>query len=626
MQRSRGKRHSMAAPWVILAAMIVLAACGSASKVAIHQPVVSDLRAGKLLSTRSPKIETAQAVGINWGNSPNLNLRGARLITRFGATYVAEFNGTISQLFVRSTPGSTWKHLGELPGNALQLDFPTPVDGFALVQSEAPGSAVSLYSTTDGAKTWKLRDSATFIQIHFFTANHGIALLNHLAANSSGPATLSVSSTSDGGKTWNTSGSLPSGNISNPPATWVSFSFISPERGYLAIGGEPGAGSQFKSLYKTDSGGVSWSEVATSPSSSSTLSLPMGGYLEQVNFTSDTSGYLVLARGPRGALYVTSDGGVHWSVQQVLPADASPSTSLAYFEPNTPFGAIALTNIGSLWNKPRSVSTWHDIYPPYWAEKLSIYQSKLAIVTSGGRTLEMSLSSGSGLRATKTPSSNLVDFQLFKGVKLAVSKGSIWKQLGSQGWYRSPLPSGYQALFADFATPSAGIIAAIPDRNSILYTSDDGTRWYRVPVPFMPLSPDALSASDWWMIGGNVGPLVPNPYKKDVRVMTYYLYHTSNAGKTWTRYSSSSWAQVGPYGVKFLNSSTGYLWTPYQLLLTTDGGKSFVARSLPSWLSISSSHGLAPADGGQAWVADGSYPLLKTTNFGANFDIVPAKG
>ena len=79
MQRSQGKRHSMAAPWVILAAMVVLAACGSANKAAIHQPVVSDLRAGKLLSTRSPIIETAPAVGINWGNSPNLNLQGARL-------------------------------------------------------------------------------------------------------------------------------------------------------------------------------------------------------------------------------------------------------------------------------------------------------------------------------------------------------------------------------------------------------------------------------------------------------------------------------------------------------------------------------------------------------------------
>ncbi|MCL5053126.1 hypothetical protein [Ferrimicrobium acidiphilum] len=618
------RRLRQIASLALLPLIALLASCGSPGATPIAKPVVQNKTPGKLLATKFPTIKLASAVTINWGNSPNLNLQGAKLITRFGVTYITELVGAKSQLFVRTTPKSSWDNLGNLPGDVVQLDFPSPNDGFALAETNGPGSVLDLYSTSDAGRSWKPVTSASFIQVHFFNSRDGIALFG-ASSNANGVPSLSISSTTDSGKTWNSASSLPVESYGYLIPRYVSFSFGSPDSGYLAIGSEPGAGSQSKILFRTDNRGQTWREVSKSPSQYSPSALPMNGYLEQISFTSATTGYLVDARGPRGALYFTSDGGVHWSVMQILSASASPSTSLAYFRSTTPFVAVALTNIGSLWNQLRPGSPWVDLYPPYWVEKLSINRGTLAAVSRGGRALEIPVASGDPMAATKTPASTLLDFQLFDATKIAVSNRAIWTQVRSQAWERAPLPRGDQALFADFATPSTGIVAAIPNRNSILSTTDGGRRWERVSVPFMPLSPDVLSANDWWMIGGTVGSPVNNPYKKNVRVMTYYLYHTTNAGRSWTRYSSSLWSQISPYGVKFFDSSVGYLWTSNRLFLTTDGGRNFVARNLPSWLNISSGHGLAPGGNGKAWIADGSYPLLATSNFGASFDVASSK-
>ena len=625
MERISQKEPKRKVFLAFLPLLILLTSCGTSSATVPTKSAVQITTPGKLLATEFPTIRQASAVGIKWGNLPNLNLQGTKLITRFGATFVTDFEGSQSQLFVRATPKSSWDNLGYLPGDVVQLDFPSFNDGFALVQAMGPDSVLDLYSTSDAAKTWKLVTSASFTQVHFFNSQDGIALFSNSSSNSNETSSLSVSSTTDSGKTWSSSSSTLFGGFGYLIPRYVSFSFGSPETGYLAIGSEPGAGSQLKMLFRTDNRGETWREVSQSPSQYSPSALPMNGYLEQISFTSATTGYLVEARGPRGAIYFTSDGGVHWSTMQILSASASPSTSLAYFQSATPFGAVALTNIGSLWNRPRAGLPWVDLYPPYWAEKLSFYQETLAAVSSGGQPLEISVNSGSRIAGIKAPGSTLLDFQIFHGTKIAVSKGSLWTQVGSQTWERAPLPKGYQALFADFATSSAGIVAAIPNRNSILSTVNGGRSWVRVPVPFMPLSLDALSGNDWWMIGGVVGPLVNNPYKKDVHVMTYYAYHTTDAGRSWTRYSSSLWSQYPLYGVKYLNSSVGYLWTSNQLFVTTDGGRNFVARDFPDWLNIPSGHGLAPSGNGRAWVADGSYPLLETSNFGATFSTASSK-
>ncbi len=629
MQQINQKRPKKKVLLVFLPLIAVLAGCGPASTTPAISPVAQSKTPGKLLATEFPKIQQASAVGVNWGNLPNLNLQGTKLITRFGATYVTELVGARSQLFVRTTPKSNWNNLGYLPGNVVQLDFPSSNDGFAITQNQTqnqtPGSALDLYSTSNAGKSWGLVARASFAQVHFFNSQDGIALLESSSTNSSGTSAFSVSTTSDSGKTWNSASSTLIGNFGYLSPRYVSFSFGTPKTGYLAIGLEPGAGSQQKMLFRTDNSGGTWQEVSKSPSQYSPSALPMGGYLEQISFTSATTGYLVEARAPRGAVYFTSDGGVHWSPMQILSANAYPSTSMAYFQSATPFGAVALTNIGSLWNRPRAGSPWVNLYPPYWAEKLSIYKGTLAVVSSGARALEIPVTSGNDVAVTKTPGATLLDFQLFHGTKIAVSKGAVWTKVGSQAWQRAPLPRGDEALFADFATASTGIVATSPNRNSILSTVDGGKSWVKVPVPFMPFSPDALSANDWWMIGGTVGPLLNNPYKKNVHVVTYFAYHTTDAGKSWTRYSSSLWSQNMPYGVKFLNRSVGYLWTSFQLLLTTDGGKNFVARDLPDWLNIPSSHGLAPSGNGQAWVADGSYPLLVSSNFGASFDVASSK-
>ena len=238
MQQINQKRPKKKVLLVFLPLIAVLAGCGPASTTPTISPVVQSKTPGKVLATEFPKIQQASAVGVNWGNSPNLNLQGTKLITRFGATYVTELVGARSQLFVRTTPKSNWNNLGYLPGNVLQLDFPSSNDGFAIsqTQTQEPGSTLlDLYSTSNAGKSWGLVTRASFVQVHFFNSQDGIALLESSSSNSNGTSAFSVSTTSNSGKSWNSVSSTLIGSFGYLSPRYVGFSFGTPKTGYLAI-------------------------------------------------------------------------------------------------------------------------------------------------------------------------------------------------------------------------------------------------------------------------------------------------------------------------------------------------------------------------------------------------------
>ncbi|MDA8276818.1 MAG: hypothetical protein M0Z45_01265 [Actinomycetota bacterium] len=605
---------------------LVLASCGSSETNAVTDRPTNKVLVGKVTNSYESKISVGAPVSVTQPSSPNLNLHGAEVITKDGAIFASQFDGATSHVYVRPAPKDNFSDLSSINGEIIQLQFPSQSNGFALVlnqNSNSPNST-TLYSSSDGGKSWGVVSTGSIAQIHFFNPTDGVALTSVASTTPNQPPRYAIVTTTNGGSSWNVAQVLGVSDPFIPSLNSSSFSFPSPNVGFLAIAMEPGAGSEGKTLLATQDGGASWKVVAdtntavTNSSATNSSGLSIAGYLEEIIFTSPTTGYLVVERGPRGAVYMSTNGGVSWSAKQILSASVNPSPSISAYRPDTSAGPLLITNYGAIWSA-NNAGNWNQIFPSFWPSQLSFSGNELSVLTLNGRIFVLPTTNAMSPVAGVKPPSNLNYFKSFSNGDVAVSAKDIWLKIKSSPWKRVTISKSGQVLFADFASLENGILVTTGKRYSIVATSDGGVNWQEISVPFMPLSVDMISSNDWWVIGAVQGPLLNNPYKKNVRVSTYSLYHTTNGGRTWESFHASSWSSPTPIGVKFQSALVGYVWTGQQLLVTLDGGKSFESRALPDGFQITSDHGLAPLGGTSAVVTDGFLPLFKTSDNGATF-------
>ncbi len=604
---------------------LVLASCGSSKTNAVANRPANKVLVGKVTNSYESKISVGAPVSVTRPSSPNLNLRGAEVITKDGAIYASQFNGTTSQIYVLPAPKDNFTDLSSITGEVIQLQFLSQSYGFALALNQNANSpnTTTLYSSSDGGKSWGIVSTGSISQIHFFNPTDGVALTSVASTTQNQPQSYAIETTANGGMSWNVTQVLGLSDPFMASLNSSSFSFPSPNVGFLAIASEPSAGSEGKTLLATQDGGASWKVVAntnTAVTNSSAVSngLPTAGYLEEIIFTSPTTGYLVVERGPRGAVYASTNGGVTWSAKQILSASVNPSSSISAYRPDTSAGPLLVTNYGAIWSV-NNAGNWGQIFPSFWPSQLSFAGNELSVLTLNGRIVVLPTTNAMSPVARAKPASNLIYFKSFSNGDVAISSKDYWMKSRSSPWKRTSIPNSAQVLFVDFSSLDNGILVTTAKRNSIVTTSDGGQRWLEISVPFMPLSVDMLSNNNWWVIGAVQGPLLNNPYKKDVRVSTYSLYHTTNGGQTWGAFNSSIWSSHSPIGVKFQSALVGYVWTDQQLLVTHDGGKSFESRTLPDGFQISSDHGLAALSSTSAVVTDGFLPLYKTSDNGASF-------
>lgn len=167
--------------------------------------------------------------------------------------------------------------------------------------------------TTDGGLHWsafRLRYPASFA-----TAKLGLGYSTYMVGNQ---GKMALYGTRNGGTTWQRQGTPCQGVAAIPD-------LVTSRLAWLMCLGEPGAGNEEKALFRTTDGGAHWQPLAhvqmTSPTHGGIQSY---GYPVGAAFS--PSGFGILWES-RGTLYVTRDGGGHWTPE---PKVARPEEDFGF--------------------------------------------------------------------------------------------------------------------------------------------------------------------------------------------------------------------------------------------------------------------------------------------------------
>jgi len=286
----------------------------------------------------------------------------------------------------------------------------TSMAWFAITTNNPGSTITSIYRTSDGGHSWQESHISLNIsnstlssrQITFSDAHHGWLLLT-AAQDQTNAELASIYNTSDGGQHWTqlattgtSAGTIPlNGNK-------AAISFLSAQVGWLTIG-DYSASVPAAGLYKTTDGGHSWHKQSlTAPSGpdnstaitmapifsdasygilpvqyyndtssvgiilyishnagaswqiASTLPIAITGTLSPANigFLDAHHGWII--DGYASTLYLTSDGGQHWSKHagfNGLQAVSFASTRLGWAEDNNSCSLLlSTTNGGQSWS------------------------------------------------------------------------------------------------------------------------------------------------------------------------------------------------------------------------------------------------------------------------------------
>ena len=196
--------------------------------------------------------------------------------------------------------------------------------GFHLL-SEDQGWVVfknQLYWTSDGGSSWNLISASisglsNIAAVDFIDHNEGRVLM---VSAGGGDPIYSLARTHNGGMTWETLTLVlfSPGDI-NASSSDIFMQWLDPQTGWLVIQRATGINFSIGSLFRTNDGGQTWTQ----------LNIPIG---EQVAFTTPQIGWV--AGGAAGdELYRTMDGGATWISQAFVQATGSSNQQFAYFLP-----------------------------------------------------------------------------------------------------------------------------------------------------------------------------------------------------------------------------------------------------------------------------------------------------
>lgn len=179
--------------------------------------------------------------------------------------------------------------------------------------AEVGDSQTRYLLTTDGGRHWtrfRLRYPTSFA-----TPTLGLGYHWYFVGNQGRMALLV---TRDGGKTWWRQPAPCQGQ-------GALTDLLTQRLAWLMCLGGPGAGNEQKALFRTTDGGRHWQPLARAPMTGQAHGgIPGYGYPQGMSFSPDGFGIIWESRG---TLYVTRDGGAHWTAK---PKVAQPEVDFGF--------------------------------------------------------------------------------------------------------------------------------------------------------------------------------------------------------------------------------------------------------------------------------------------------------
>ena len=418
-------------------------------------------------------------------------------------------------LYDTSDGGATWNELYESPQSMGILSFVSLNTGWALAQD-------NLLRTDDGGRSWSVVSvsgiTAPF-EARFFDAEHGWAATNK-----------DLVETQDGGATWTTV-TNPCPNPNSPPV----LDPLSATTLLAACGSVPGAGSQPKWMYRSDDAGASWQLVADSGLETPGVgkSLPIGGYLSDIWFLDDRTGWMSTARG---GLQATNDGGATWNNVDVLGAlgiVAEPAVGEVQFLSAQKGFVLASAGQGLLARTDDGGVTWRPLFPP---PQPVLASSVTMIDDSTGIAAGTILDAG--------------------GVLRTVDGGLTWTQVAS-----IPKPDAFAAAGLSFVDGEHGWVLA---DGAVYGTEDGGATWLKLDLPVQATSNSVAAISRATVDTGFVA----------MQDGTLFVSH--DGGVTFQGLPSLDTSRDGVVtSLQFSDELHGWMVRGNAIHKTTDGGQSW---------------------------------------------------
>jgi photosystem II stability/assembly factor-like uncharacterized protein len=234
--------------------------------------------------------------------------------------------------------------------------------------------AVVVEISTDAGGTWRAAlvpagalssVESGGVELARVTTTRAYVLATTPSVQATGPSqTPTLTFTSDGGDSW-------SGRVvpcADPFDLGAEIALSSTDDLWLICGGQASAGSQAKALYRSSTGGLTWSLVAqTSPFAGAPASppgvgvLPLNGYVapyslghKNLNVLSSTLAWLFPTRGN---VIVTTDGGSSWAAVSSLQEQS--------FGSGAP-GNLTFISSTEGWVTELGVGLWHTTDGTNW--------------------------------------------------------------------------------------------------------------------------------------------------------------------------------------------------------------------------------------------------------------------
>jgi photosystem II stability/assembly factor-like uncharacterized protein len=495
-------------------------------------------------------------------------------------------------------------------GSIGNIDFLTLSTGFTITWDPDEGGG-RILRTVDGAGSWTAvaTTQAKLSDVTFVTPTIGYAV----GANDT------LLRTTDGGSTWSAQPlTLPAGT---PP---LSFARIScGDATHCLVANEPNS-LEDNVLVRTSDAGMTGSLV--NPQSEANL---IGKNLTSVAFPTASS---AVAVGEEGATFLSTDGGATFanhpyarlegvSDSHRIRIGQSPFDAYMTLEG---YGEVAATTDGGLsWSVLRLPTSGELVDVAFPSTQIGYALSRDGTVfrtANAGQTWSLVDSGAREASALLAPNVNTVLVIGRAGVQRSTGGGTSFKTLDPtivigrrHGRLRTAKLSSFD--ISNGAELAGGAIFAFGNdlvsradlySNSVLESTDNGTRWSLIPAPVPREAIEAIS-----FVSPTTG------YEtSDGR-----LFFTRNRGRTWTKIlslGSNTEPIYPPVNLSFSSAKDGYALLDYErsdfeptLLKTENGGRSWIPEYLPQVIDQVLAAGAVDYAGGEA-----NGPIFETTDGG----------